>query len=119
MTYSLDFRRKVLSVRKNECLTIADVSARFSVGVASVNRWIKDIQPKVYQRKKFRKLSPSVLAHDVLIYPDAYQYERAQRLGVKQSSINYALKKLGVSYKKNSQASKGGGRKTASLLPED
>ncbi len=41
MTYSLDFRRKVLSVREEEGLTIAEVAIRFKIGVASVTRWIK------------------------------------------------------------------------------
>ena len=100
MTYSLDSRLKVLSLPEKEGLTIASVSARFSVRVASVNRWIKDIRPKVYSRKKFRKLDPDIVAEDVHNYPDAYQYERAQRLGVQQSSIHYILNKLGMSYKK-------------------
>ncbi len=41
MTYSSDFRRKVLSVREKEGLTIAEVAVRFCVGVASVVRWLK------------------------------------------------------------------------------
>lgn len=40
------------------------------------------------------------LEEDVKIYPDAYQYERDARLGVSQRAIGYALKRLGVSYKK-------------------
>ena len=43
MTYSLDFRRKVLSVREKEGLTIAQVTERFDVGVASVTRWLDRI----------------------------------------------------------------------------
>ncbi|WP_139225311.1 hypothetical protein [Nitrosomonas sp. Nm34] len=41
MAYSLDFRRKVLSVRKKEGLTIAEVAARFDVGVASVRAGLR------------------------------------------------------------------------------
>ena len=41
------------------------------------------------------------LAADLRDYPDAYQRERAARLGVTQNAICYALKnKLRVSYKK-------------------
>jgi transposase len=51
MTYSLDFRRKVLSVREKEDLTIAEVAARFCVGVASVVRWLKKPKPERSRHK--------------------------------------------------------------------
>ena len=38
MSYSLDFRRKVLSVRERDKLSFREVADRFSVGVASVVR---------------------------------------------------------------------------------
>ncbi|SFN12269.1 hypothetical protein SAMN05421863_11079, partial [Nitrosomonas communis] len=41
MTYPILFRRKVLSVREKENLSIAQVAKRLDVGVASVMRWIK------------------------------------------------------------------------------
>ena len=104
MAYSLDFRRKVLSVRKKEGLTIAEVAARFDVGVASVTRWVKNIHRKP-QGFRQRKIDLEVLRQDVRDYPDAYQYERAKRLGVAQNAIFLALKKLDITYKKNSEAS--------------
>ena len=55
------------------------------------------------------------LAADVEKYPDAYQYERAERLGVTQRCVGYALKRLGVTYKKNSETSAGLRRKTTHL----
>ncbi|NQY82631.1 MAG: hypothetical protein HRT36_06380, partial [Alphaproteobacteria bacterium] len=36
MTYSLDFRQKVLSVRERDNPTFQQVANRFSVGIASV-----------------------------------------------------------------------------------
>ncbi|WP_254776401.1 hypothetical protein [Nitrosomonas sp. Nm34] len=41
MTYPISFRRKVLSIREKENLSIAQVAKRFCVGIASVTRWIK------------------------------------------------------------------------------
>jgi hypothetical protein len=38
------------------------------------------------------------LAQDVTDHPDAYQQERAQKFGVRQSAIFYALKRLNLSY---------------------
>ncbi len=58
------------------------------------------------------------LKQDIVDYPDAYQYERAERLGVSQIGIWHALKRLGVTYKKNTQASQGGSRKTLCFLPK-
>ena len=118
MAYSLDFRRKVLSVREKKGLTIAEVAARFDVGVASVTRWVKNIHRKP-QGFRQRKIDLDVLRQDIRDYPDAYQYERAKRLGVAQNAIFLALKKLGVTYKKNSEASQSRHKRTAYLPGED
>ena len=115
MTYSSDFRRKVLSVREKEGLTIAEVAARFCVGVASVTRWLKTPDPKRTRNKPATKIDMDKLARDILEHPDAYQYERARRFGVSVQGINYALRRLGVSYKKNSGAPQGTRRRTAHL----
>ena len=118
MTYSLDFRRKVLDIRDKDNLTIAEVSARFCVGIASVVRWIKDIEPKAHGFRK-RKLDIEALKQDILEFPDAYQYERAKRLGVVQNSIFHALKKLNITYKKNSQSPQTRRRRTADISGKD
>lgn len=118
MTYSSDFRRKVLSVREKEGLTIAEVAARFCVGVASVVRWIKHPDPKRTRNKPSTKIDMEALARDVLEHPDAYQYERARRMGVSVQGINYALRRLGVSYKKNTQAPQSTRRREA-YLPDN
>jgi transposase len=54
-----------------------------------------------------------VLEEDVKTHHDAYQYERAARLGVSQRAIGYALKRLGVSYKKNTVTSESRRKRTA------
>ncbi len=117
MTYSLDFRQKVLSVRARDGLTFDQVAERFSVGVASVVRWSDSPDIKPYTRTKHRKIDPDLLAQDVETYPDSYQFERAERFGVCQKAIWSALRRLGVTYKKSTEASKGKRRQTA-VLPE-
>ncbi len=67
--------------------------------MASVVRWIKHVDRKPQWFRK-RKIDLAVLRQDILDYPDAYQYERAARLGVAQNAIFLALRKLGVTYKK-------------------
>ena len=80
MTYSVDFRRKVLSVHEKEGLTIAQVAARFDIGVASLVRWLKQPEPKVHGFRR-RRIDRDALARDIEQYPDAYQSERIDESG--------------------------------------
>jgi len=119
MTYSLDFRQKVLSVRERDNLTFEQVSVRFSVGIASVVRWSKSPTIKPYTRVNHRKIDPDLLVQDVEKYPDAYQFERAERFGVCQKAIWSALRRLGVTYKKSSETSQSERRQTAIISTKD
>ncbi len=56
-----------------------------------------------------------ILAQDVKDHPDAYQCERAKRLGVSTQGINHALRRLGVTYKKNAASPKVPRRRAAHL----
>ena len=106
MTYSSDLRRHVLSIRKKEGLTYAETSKRFGIGVASLTRWNNKIEPKAHRDNRPRKIDLEKLRLDVENDPDAFQYERAERFGVHPKSMWSALKKIGVSYKKNNSSSK-------------
>jgi len=118
MTYSLDMRRQVLKIRIEEELSMAKVAKRFGVGVASVMRWSKNIEA-IKKRNRSAKIDMEAFKRDVEQYPDAYQHERAVRLGVSDYCVWYALKRLGVTYKKNTSASKGNPRKTLCFLRRD
>jgi transposase len=115
MTYSPDFREKVLTIKQQEGLTQAEAAVRFRVGVASITRWGKRLESKRTRTKPATKIDMKVLEEDVKTHPDAYQYERAARLGVSQRAIGNALKRLGVSYKKNIVTSESGRKRTACL----
>jgi transposase len=119
MTYSVDFRRHVLSIRKREGLTFAQASERFGVGIASLTRWSKRVEPKATRENRPRKIDLDKLAKEVDKYPDAYQYERAVRFGVTPKAIWQALRKLGVTYKKSPSPSEGGRGQTYGLPGED
>ena len=118
MTYSLDMREQVLKIRREEGLSMAKVAKRFGVGVASVMRWSNNIEC-IKKRNRSTKIDIEALKRDVEQYPDAYQYERATRLGVGEHCVWYALKLLNVTYKKTSTTSKGNPRKTLCFLPRD
>lgn len=99
MTYSIDFRRKVLSIKEREQLSFEAIAQRFEVGKASVLRWSLEVRRT--RHKPATQIDMEKLKPDVEPYPEAYQYERAQRLGVSQRGIGYALKRLRISRKKN------------------
>tara|TARA_B100002051_G_scaffold180256_1_gene170723 strand:+ start:224 stop:409 length:186 start_codon:yes stop_codon:yes gene_type:complete len=56
--------------------------------------------------KPATRLDMAQLARDVEQAPDAYQWERAKRLGVAERTIGYGLQRL-ISYKKNTPTSQG------------
>lgn len=106
MTYSLDFRKKVLEVREQARLSMGEVAKRFGVGKASVMRWVKEIHAKKTRNKIPSKIDTESLLKDIELFPDSYQYERARRLNVSKTGINSALKRLKITNKKNTLSSK-------------
>lgn len=119
MTYSIDFRRKVLLICRKEGLTVEEVAKRFGVGKMSVVRWSKCLYPKEHRNRVSLKIDRDALKEDVRIYKDAYHYERAERLGVSPAGIYKALKRLGITFKKNSFSPQGLLRRTACFPGED
>jgi transposase len=101
MSYPLKFRKKVMEVKKKDKLTFEETSKRFHIGIASLFRWQKRIEPCLTRNKPATKVDMKKLAKDIEDKPDAYQYERAKRLKVCQRAIGYAMQRLKISYKKN------------------
>ena len=116
MTYSRDFRRKIVEIRRTEKLSMALVAKRFGVSLASVMRWSKTPESKTTRHKPATKIDMEALKMDVATYPDALQSERARRLFVSKSCVGYALKRLGVTSKKKPQSPKSGSRKMLCFL---
>ena len=119
MTYGVEFRRHVLLVREREGLTFAGTFERFSVGVASLTRWTRQVEPKAPREGRPRKIDLEKLMGDVRDDPDAFQHERAARFGVPPKAIWQALCKLGVTYKKSHAPSQSGRGQAACLPGED
>ncbi len=115
MTYSLDFRVKVLSVRETENLTISEVSTRFGIGIATVVRWIRRVEPHRPRIKPTSKINMIDLARDVREHPDSYLFERATRFGVSAQGIAHALRRMNITFKKNAEPSKGRRRTATSV----
>jgi transposase len=100
MTYPLKFRQHILAVQKQEGLSYQQAADRFHIGIASLVRWAKNLEPAKSRYKPDTKIDKQKLIEDIKRYPDAYQYERAARLGVSKSGIYHALKRLGFTFKK-------------------
>ena len=108
MTYSTDFRRKVLEIKERDNLSFEKTTARFGVGKSSVSRWAKRPEPCLNRNNPATKIDMELPGQDVGLYPDAYRHERAGRSGCSQRGIGEALKRLKISRKKNSSAPGGG-----------
>ncbi|WP_316358006.1 IS630 transposase-related protein [Candidatus Neptunichlamydia sp. REUL1] len=100
MAYSLDFRKKALSIRSKEKLSFAQAAKRFGVSINSLFLWSKQIEPKQTKNRPAIKIDKETLMGDIEEYPDAFCYERANRLNVIASGICSAMKRLKISYKK-------------------
>ena len=79
MTYSRDFREKVLKTREEEDLTIQEVSCRFGVDKSTIQHQLIKIEAKTKRHKPATKIDMDALRRDVEKYPDAYRRERAEK----------------------------------------
>lgn len=70
MTYTLKFRQHVLATREKENLTFAQTAVRFSIGIASLIRWSKNIYPVTKRNKPATKIDMLALEKDILERPD-------------------------------------------------
>ena len=119
MTYSVDFRKKVLSIKDKDKLSFILAARRFGISKTTLLSWTKNIEPQITRSKKAVKIDMEALRKDIELYPDSYCYERAARLGASPTGIRDAQYRLGVTYKKNSAISEGESRKKIYLLPRD
>jgi len=105
MAYSLDFRKRIIKIKEGQNLTFQTTSDLFGVSIRTLFNWSNRIEPKTTRNKPATKVDMGKLKEDVKKYPDAFQHERAERFSVCTSAIFYALKRLKISYKKNSESS--------------
>ncbi len=100
MSYSTDFIGHILHIKKTEKLSFRATAKRFNVSVPSIQKWEKGIFPSKTRNKPPTKIPNDWLIQDVKDYPDAFQHERAQRLGVSPKGIGQALARLKITRKK-------------------
>ena len=105
MTYSIDYRKQVLSSIADG-MTIRQASVFYGLSTSTIHSWQQKLVPKKTRNKAPTKIPDDVLLNDVKEHPDDYQYERARRLNCSKTGIHHALKRLGISQKKDFRTSK-------------
>ena len=105
MTYSIDYRKQVLSSIADG-MTIREAALFYRLSTSTIHSWQQNLAHKIKRNKAPTKIPDDVLIEDVKRYPDDYNYERARRLNCSKTGIFNALKCLGISQKKDLSASK-------------
>lgn len=103
--HSLSFRKHVFAMKKKENLTFAETSKRFGIGMRTLFAWQQRMEPKTTRNKPATKIDMKALRNDVQQHPDRFQWERAQDYNVSAWAIGKALRRLNISFKKNSVSS--------------
>lgn len=111
MTYVISFRKHVLAVQRKERLNFKETAKRFGIGIASLTRWHRKLEPSGRPEKAY-KIDMEALRRDVIEHPDDFLFERAGRFNVTANGIHQAMKRLGISYKKNAATPEGKRRGT-------
>ena len=115
MTYSADFRAQVIKSVQNKDMSIRQACTFYNVSKTALQRWLKNPSIKKTRDKPPSKIPNEALLKDVAQYPDDCMYERAQRLGCSKSGIEIALKRLGISQKKDLRTSKSVSNKKSDI----
>jgi transposase len=105
MSYDIKFRQKAISYWQ-EGHSKQETAAVFGVGTTTLQTWKSQLNetgslaPKK-RKETWRKIDPVKLREFVAENPDAYQHEIAEAFGVRLFAIQKALKRLGITRKKN------------------
>jgi transposase len=96
MTYSIDYRRRVVSFIE-EGGSQREAQSLFKISRNTLYRWLNsdDLTPKVHGLRQ-RKLDRALLKEHVQKYPDAKLSERAVHFGVRPSAIWYSLRTMKI-----------------------
>lgn len=114
MTYSLDFRKKVVGFVRGGGKQ-AEAARRFEVSLWCVRDWLgrQELQPRQKGVPRRRKLDKAALKARVRDRPDATLQEHAAHFGVDRSCVGKALKRMGITRKKRPSGTGSVTRKSA------
>ncbi|MDE1902201.1 MAG: hypothetical protein KGI37_11290 [Alphaproteobacteria bacterium] len=114
MTYSVDFRKKVVAFVHNGGGQ-AEAARRYEISLWCVRDWLarKDLQPQQKGVPRQRKLDKDDLRARVRDNPEATLQEHARHCGVDRSVIGKALRRMKITRKKRRSNTKNAIRKSA------
>jgi transposase len=118
MAYSADIKRLAMKMVYTDKCTYEHIHKTLLISEKTIKNWVKlnknnalyTIKPR---SNASRKINDDSLRAYVLQNPDAYLYEIAEYLGVSTSGVHDALKRLNITYKKNTSLQGTRRRKTA------
>ena len=103
MAYSTDLRKRVLDFITNGGSKAA-AERTFRVSRRTIYNWLEAEDPFAYEKpgpKAPRHIDYAALRQHVADFPDSTLAERAEHFGVSPHGIFYALSKLNITRKKN------------------
>ena len=87
-------------------MTIREAVLFYGLTTSNIHSCHKNLASKTTRNKAPTKIPDDALIEDVKKYSDDYNYERAGRLNCSKTGIFNALKRLGISQKKDLGTSK-------------
>lgn len=117
MSYSNDLRRLAMQYVQVDKRSLTDTCHHLRISLTTLKTWLRlneqgilyTIKPRSH---KGRKIDDKALMAYVSKHPDSYLAEIACVFNVSKSGIHAALKRLGISYKKNTLLQRARRRKT-------
>lgn len=109
MSYPRIFRERTIEYRQAGH-TLEETSKTFQVSIETIRQWEKQLKERGHLEKKplnwqHKKIDPEKLKAYVREHPDAYQKEMAEEFGCSATAIQKALKRLGITRKKDNALS--------------
>lgn len=106
--YKTELRERVLGYYDQNKVTQKEVCEIFNISLRALSRWLKmrketgDFSLKERPKtRKARKLNKEELQAYIEKHPDHYLWEIAKRFNTTAPAVFYALKRMGISRKKN------------------
>jgi transposase len=118
MAYSADIKRLAMIMVYVEKHTYEHICNTLKICLTTLTRWINFNKNNALYIKKprvsrGRKIDDEALRTYISQNPDAYLYEIAAHLNVSKNGVHQALKRLKISYKKNTNLQRTRRTKTA------
>ena len=106
MAYSIDFIKRAVAYRQAGH-TFEQLRTAFAISSATYYDWANKLHNGHYaiktKRERQRKINKEALKQAVQEKPDAFLKELAQQFNCTSTAIHYALEKLHITRKKDSQ----------------